>query len=243
MIVGLGLDAAGGILMGAQLMEQVEALSKLPPGERSAQLLMLIGQQMLQGGVMLGGSLAERGHQQAAEHGAARPARRAARASDRAQRYWVRLEDGRRRHGGTGSPLLEGHRTSRARRGIPPRNRATSLSGRRVMRRWRGAKRSRRPQHPRSKASRNARRLPRNPTPRQPRRRRRRTSAETAGRGGGRPCEDRRRRSRRASHGRPRRRAHRTNRGRRRDRRLLWRRPRGPRAREETSKEAGPAGP
>jgi hypothetical protein len=69
MIVGFGIDAAGGLLMGASLMEQINALEKLPPGERSAQLLMLIGQQLMQGGILVGGSLAEHGSQRAAEHG------------------------------------------------------------------------------------------------------------------------------------------------------------------------------
>ena len=67
LIVGLGVDAAGGILMGAQLITQIEALSKLPPGERSAALLLLIGQTMVSTGVMVGGALAERGHQARAE--------------------------------------------------------------------------------------------------------------------------------------------------------------------------------
>lgn len=69
MIVGFGIDAAGGLLMGASLMEQINALEKLPPGERSAQLLMLIGQQLIQGGILVGGSLAEHGSQRASEHG------------------------------------------------------------------------------------------------------------------------------------------------------------------------------
>jgi hypothetical protein len=67
LIVGFGVDAAGGVLMGAELIVQIDALSKLPPGERSAALLMLIGQTMISAGVMVGGSLAERAHQRRAE--------------------------------------------------------------------------------------------------------------------------------------------------------------------------------
>jgi len=67
LIIGFGVDAANGILMGAQLMQQIEALSKLEPGERSAALLMLIGQTMLSAGVIAGGALAERAQQTHAE--------------------------------------------------------------------------------------------------------------------------------------------------------------------------------
>ncbi len=67
LLVGFGVDAAGGLMMGAQFVQQIEALAKLPPGERSAALLMLIGQTMLSSGVMVGGALAERAQQQRAE--------------------------------------------------------------------------------------------------------------------------------------------------------------------------------
>lgn len=67
LIVGFGVDAANGLLMGAQLMQQIEALSKLEPGERSAALLMLIGQTMISAGVTVGGALAARAQQSHAE--------------------------------------------------------------------------------------------------------------------------------------------------------------------------------
>jgi hypothetical protein len=67
LLIGFGVDAAGAIMMSAQLLQQIDALSKLPAGERSAALLMLIGQTMLSAGVMVGGALAERAQQQHAE--------------------------------------------------------------------------------------------------------------------------------------------------------------------------------
>ncbi len=72
MIVGFGIDAAGGILMGAQLIIQIDQLSKLPPGERASALMLLIGQTMLSAGVMVGGALAERAQQRHAEANAAK---------------------------------------------------------------------------------------------------------------------------------------------------------------------------
>jgi hypothetical protein len=72
LVIGYGVDAAGGLLMGAQMLEQIHALSKLPPGERSAALLMLLGQTMLSAGVMAGGTLAERGQHAKAEAKVAR---------------------------------------------------------------------------------------------------------------------------------------------------------------------------
>jgi hypothetical protein len=72
LIMGYGVDALGGVLMGAQFLAQIDALSKLPPGERSAALLMLVGQTMLSAGVMAGGTLAERGQHAKAEAKAAR---------------------------------------------------------------------------------------------------------------------------------------------------------------------------
>jgi hypothetical protein len=67
LLIGFGVDAAGALMMGAQFMQQIEALRKLPPGERSAALMMLIGQTMLSSGVTVGGSLVERAHHQRAE--------------------------------------------------------------------------------------------------------------------------------------------------------------------------------
>lgn len=67
LIVGFGADAAGGILMGAQFVAQLEQLSRLSPGERASALLMLIGQSMISAGLVVGGALVERAHQARAE--------------------------------------------------------------------------------------------------------------------------------------------------------------------------------
>jgi hypothetical protein len=68
LIVGFGVDAAGAIMMSAQFVQQIEALSKIKdPGERAAALMLLIGQTLQSTGVMVGGALAERAHQQHAE--------------------------------------------------------------------------------------------------------------------------------------------------------------------------------
>jgi hypothetical protein len=72
MIVGFGMDAAGGILMGVNLVNQINEISKLPPGQRAAALMMLIGQTMISAGVMVGGALAERAQQRHAEAKAAK---------------------------------------------------------------------------------------------------------------------------------------------------------------------------
>ncbi|HYU35974.1 MAG TPA: DUF4157 domain-containing protein [Thermoanaerobaculia bacterium] len=63
LILGYGADALGGILMGANLIDQINKLQALPEGERAAALTMLIGQTMLSVGITVGGSLAERAHQ------------------------------------------------------------------------------------------------------------------------------------------------------------------------------------
>ena len=68
LVVGFGIDAAGGVLMGENLLRQIDALAKLPPGERSSALLLLMGQTLMSAGVMAGGSLAE--HAQQAHAGA-----------------------------------------------------------------------------------------------------------------------------------------------------------------------------
>ncbi len=74
LIVGFGIDAAGGVMMSVQFMQQVDALAKIKdPGERAAALMMLIGQTMLSTGVMVGGSLAERSHHVNAEAQVGKP--------------------------------------------------------------------------------------------------------------------------------------------------------------------------
>jgi hypothetical protein len=62
MITGVGSDGAGVLLMGGQVMNQVAALDEMPPGMRAAQLLEIVGNAMLNAGIMIGGSLASRAH-------------------------------------------------------------------------------------------------------------------------------------------------------------------------------------
>lgn len=63
LVVGFGLDAASGILMGAQVMLQIDEISKLPPGQRASAMALLIGTQLVQAGVMVGGALMEKAAQ------------------------------------------------------------------------------------------------------------------------------------------------------------------------------------
>jgi hypothetical protein len=57
LVAGVGAAGTGMVLMGAQLMEQIEALQDLPAGMRAAQLTQILGNAMLQAGIMLGGAL------------------------------------------------------------------------------------------------------------------------------------------------------------------------------------------
>jgi hypothetical protein len=71
MIAGMGADGLGMLLMGAQIMEQIEALQDVePPGVRAARLMEVIGQAMLQVGIMAGAALYQRGraHEMAEPH-------------------------------------------------------------------------------------------------------------------------------------------------------------------------------
>ena len=62
MIAGMGADGLGMLLMGAQIMEQIEALQDVePPGVRAARLMEVIGQAMIQVGIMAGSALYQRG--------------------------------------------------------------------------------------------------------------------------------------------------------------------------------------
>jgi hypothetical protein len=81
LVVGFGIDAANGVLMGAQLLQQIDELQKLPPGERSSALMLLIGQTLMSAGVVVGGALAERAQQAHAEAKAAKATAEATRKS------------------------------------------------------------------------------------------------------------------------------------------------------------------
>ncbi len=63
LIVGFGVDALGGVLLGASVLDQINKLQGLPEGERAAALTMLLGQTMLNVGITVGGALAHRAHQ------------------------------------------------------------------------------------------------------------------------------------------------------------------------------------
>lgn len=61
MWMGIGSGRLGVVLMGAQLVEQLEALKGLPPGLRAARSMQIIGNAMLSVGLMAGTELAMRG--------------------------------------------------------------------------------------------------------------------------------------------------------------------------------------
>lgn len=63
LILGYGADALGAVLLGASVVDQINALQGLPEGERAAALTMLLGQTMLNVGITVGGALAHRAHQ------------------------------------------------------------------------------------------------------------------------------------------------------------------------------------
>ncbi len=67
LIVGYGVEGLNGVLLGADIMTKIDELSKLEKGQREAALMMLLGQTLLQAGVMVGGKLAERAQQQRME--------------------------------------------------------------------------------------------------------------------------------------------------------------------------------
>jgi hypothetical protein len=58
MVMGLGTDAAGVVLLGASIVEQIEATKELDPQERRAQLMVILGNALFQAGIGAGGELA-----------------------------------------------------------------------------------------------------------------------------------------------------------------------------------------
>ncbi len=76
LVIGAGANGLGVLLMGAQIMEQLLSLSDLPPGMRAARILQIIGQAMLQAGIMVGAHLIEQaraGHVEGAIQGSEGP--------------------------------------------------------------------------------------------------------------------------------------------------------------------------
>jgi hypothetical protein len=69
MIAGIGAGGAGMLLMGAGVIAQIEELRQLPPGLRAARLLEIVGQALLNAGIMVGTVLAERARTRQMEQG------------------------------------------------------------------------------------------------------------------------------------------------------------------------------
>lgn len=73
MVVGLGTDGLGMLMIPVGIMSQISALEGLPPGERAARIMEILGQAMLNAGIMAGGALAQRARQQRMESHSSRP--------------------------------------------------------------------------------------------------------------------------------------------------------------------------
>lgn len=77
MVMGIGTDGAGIMMMGAGIMVQLDALQSLPEHERAARMLEILGQSMLQLGIQVGGAVMHARYQShragagAGEHGTA----------------------------------------------------------------------------------------------------------------------------------------------------------------------------
>lgn len=70
MIAGLGADGLGMLLIPVGIVAQIMDLPEgMAPGERSAQIMEILGQAMLNVGIMAGGALAQRARQQHIEAG------------------------------------------------------------------------------------------------------------------------------------------------------------------------------
>lgn len=69
MIAGIGAGGTGMLLMGAGVIAQIEELQQLPPGLRAARLLEVVGQALLNAGIMVGTVLAERARARQMEQG------------------------------------------------------------------------------------------------------------------------------------------------------------------------------
>jgi hypothetical protein len=71
MVTGFGLDGLNMVLLGAQVIEQIDATRGLPEGERAARISQILGGALFQLGITAAGSLASRRYQQQAEAGRA----------------------------------------------------------------------------------------------------------------------------------------------------------------------------
>lgn len=76
MVLGLGNDGAGIVLMGASIAQQLDAVKDLPWDERSAAIQVILGQALFQAGLMAGGELAQIGLRRRAMLKALDPKRR-----------------------------------------------------------------------------------------------------------------------------------------------------------------------
>jgi Domain of unknown function (DUF4157) len=76
MVIGLGNDGAGMILMGASIAQQLDAVKDLPWDERSAAIQVILGQALFQVGLVAGGELAQIGIRRRAMLKALDPKRR-----------------------------------------------------------------------------------------------------------------------------------------------------------------------
>jgi hypothetical protein len=64
MVMGIGSDGAGILLMGAGIVQQLDSLQGLPEGERAARMLEIIGNAMIQIGIQSGGMVAHATYKQ-----------------------------------------------------------------------------------------------------------------------------------------------------------------------------------
>jgi hypothetical protein len=61
MIMGIGANGLGVLVMGEQIAEQIDSLSDLPPGLRAARTFEILGNAFIQAGVMIGAAMVEKG--------------------------------------------------------------------------------------------------------------------------------------------------------------------------------------
>ena len=61
MIIGVGANGLGVLVMGAQVVEQLDALADLPPGLRAARTFEILGNAFVQAGVMAGTAMVSKG--------------------------------------------------------------------------------------------------------------------------------------------------------------------------------------
>jgi len=69
MVTGVGAGGLGVLFMGESLVDQIKATEDLPPGLRAAAMTEIIGQAMLQAGIMVGAQLVARANLGEAERG------------------------------------------------------------------------------------------------------------------------------------------------------------------------------